>query len=56
MQIIFAKTTINVDFYETQNRFSTLLSEHRYILDLKQNLYRQKEEYNELFGLNMISR
>jgi hypothetical protein len=52
----FAKTTINVDFYETQNRFSTLLSEHRYILDLKQNLYRQKEEYNELFGLNMISR
>ena len=52
----FAKTTINVDFYETQNRFSTLLSEHRYILDLKQNLYRQKEEYNELFGLNVISR
>lgn len=51
----FCKTTINVDFYETQNRFSTLLSEHRYILDLKQNLYRQKEEYNELFGLNMIS-
>lgn len=29
----FAKTTINVDFYETQNRFSTLLPEHRYILD-----------------------
>ena len=52
----FSKTTINVDFYETQNRFSTLLSEHRYILDLKQNLYRQKEEYNELFGLNVISR
>lgn len=52
----FAKTTINVDFYETQNRFSMLLPEHRYILDLKQNLYRQKEEYNELFGLNMISR
>ena len=26
------------------------------ILDLKQNLYRQKEEYNELFGLNVISR
>ena len=24
----FAKTTINVDFYETQNRFSTLLPEH----------------------------
>lgn len=52
----FAKTTINVDFYKTQNRFSTLLPEHGYILDLKQNLYRQKEEYNELFGLNMISR
>lgn len=46
----------NADFFETQNRFSTLLSEHRYILDLKQNLYRQKEEYNELFDLNMISR
>ena len=29
----FAKTTINVDFYETQNRFSTLLPEHGYILD-----------------------
>ena len=27
----FAKTTINVDFYETQNRFSTLLPEHGYI-------------------------
>ena len=29
----FAKTTINVDFYETQNRFSTLLPERGYILD-----------------------
>lgn len=29
----FAKTTINVDFYDTQNRFSTLLPEHGYILD-----------------------
>ena len=29
----FAKTTINVDFYKTQNRFSTLLPEHGYILD-----------------------
>ena len=29
----FAKTTINVDFCETQNRFSTLLPEHGYILD-----------------------
>ena len=29
----FAKTTINVDFYETQNRFSALLPEHGYILD-----------------------
>ena len=29
----FAITTINVDFYETQNRFSTLLPEHGYILD-----------------------
>ena len=28
----FAKTTINVDFYKTQNRFSTL-PEHGYILD-----------------------
>ena len=29
----FAKTTINVDFYDTQNRFSTMLPEHGYILD-----------------------
>ena len=29
----FAKTTINVDFYETQNRISTLLPEYGYILD-----------------------
>lgn len=29
----FAKTTINVDFYETQKHFQELLPEHGYILD-----------------------
>ena len=49
----FAKTTINVDFYETQNRFSTLLKEHGYILDIGFWLWFRKR-YKIFFGTGLL--
>ena len=49
----FAKTTIDVNFYETQKHFQELLPEHGYILDFW--LWFRKR-YKIFFGTGLLCR
>lgn len=46
----FAKTTIDVNFYETQKHFQELLPEHGYILDFGCG----SEEIQNIFGTGLL--